>query len=183
MVWPLLAAQAVKMWMDDKEAEKAQAQQRREAAMGIAQQNAARLGAPSTAGLTAARTMSRQDAQDAARQRQNVASVASFAGSQFGGADDAAGEDAIGQDYENNPQGPGAQEYIGAQMGPSTSSVYDAADSALADYGRGPMDRPTDLNRPMPPRARASDTELLDPWDEDDEYGNSRKYGGGGMRY
>jgi hypothetical protein len=173
------------MWMDDKEAEKAQAQQRRETAMGIAQQNAASLGAPSTAGLTAARTMSSQSAADAARQRSNVSNIASFAAKSYGaeGADEAGG--AVDQDLQNNPPGPGAEEYIGAQMGPSTSSVYDAADSALADYGRGPMDRPTDINRPMPPRMRASDTELLDPWqdDEDDEYGNPRKYGGGGMRY
>lgn len=95
---------------------------------------------------------------------------------------------AIDQDYMNNPPaGPGADPYGGAQFGgdADVSAVYDRADSALAEYDRGPMDRPTDLNREMDPHYGASDTELLDPFkeDEDEDEDDRPMYGGGGGAY
>ena len=172
------------MFLGDREAEERQEQERRQRAAGILQRNAASLGGH-TDMVGAASTISNQEAQDAARHRSNVLDVVDWAGGEIAGGFDtpdvAADQplSAVDQDYLNNPPGPGAEDYAGSQL--DASSVYDAADSALADYGRTPMDRPTDLDRPMPPRTGTPNA-LLDPWQngEDDD---DLMYGGGGRRY
>ena len=101
----------------DKEDLEAQQAQQRREAQARILQSSASRLGAPTYNVDAARVGSQQAAQRAAQRRSNVANVVDFMGKQVGGSDE------------------------------DVSSVYDAADSALADYGRGPMDRPSAIEQ------------------------------------